>query len=610
MKLQATTAQNSYRYIWLLKRIFPYIKPVMFRIILGFLIAAPIGLLDGVTAFALKPYMDYVIGKHDLLFGGFTISYQMMAFAIPYLVVLFAAGQGVLNYFNEYLTSWTSQKITIAVKEDLFKRLVYMDSSFYDENTSGIVIARFISDPDTASKGIIDKIKDIITSVCGALGLIAVMLYSSWRLALIGVLVLGVAFLPVALIRNWIKKTSNKNIVIGGKITTNLNETYNGNKIVSSYNLQDRQLGIFKEELKQSFDVNIALVKRAGWMTPIMYTIASIGIAIVLAYGTNLIYTGKMTAGGFASFVTSLLLLYKPTKTLGRALQQLQDLFVAMGRVFELFDYKPEISNCENPVKMPPVNNGIKFEHVDFEYVKDVPVLNDINLDIKKGETLAIVGNSGGGKSTIANLIPRFYDIKSGSLKIDDIDIRTIDITDLRNNIAMVFQDNFLFSGTIRENIMLGNKKATEEELQTAIHSAHLDEMIAELPNGIDTTLTERGVTLSGGQRQRVAIARAIIKNAPIVILDEATSALDNESEAIVQLALDNLIKDKTVILIAHRFTTIKNANRIAVINEGKIVELGTHEELMNIPEGEYKHLYEMQFRESDKNNTEEGKNE
>lgn len=610
MKLQATTAQNSYRYIWLLKRIFPYIKPVMFRIILGFLIAAPIGLLDGVTAFALKPYMDYVIGKHDLLFWGFTISYQMMAFAIPYLIVLFAAGQGILNYFNEYLTSWTSQKITIAVKEDLFKRLVYMDSSFYDENTSGIVIARFISDPDLASRGIIDKIKDIITSVCGALGLIAVMLYSSWRLALIGVLVLGVAFLPVALIRNWIKKTSNKNIVIGGKITTNLNETYNGNKIVSSYNLQDRQLGIFKEELKQSFDVNIALVKRAGWMTPIMYTIASVGIAIVLAYGTNLIYTGKMTAGGFASFVTSLLLLYKPTKTLGRALQQLQDLFVAMGRVFELFDYKPEISNCENPVKMPPVNNGIKFEHVDFEYVKDVPVLNDINLDIKKGETLAIVGNSGGGKSTIANLIPRFYDIKSGSLKIDDIDIRTIDITDLRNNIAMVFQDNFLFSGTIRENIMLGNKNATEEELQTAIHSAHLDEMIAELPNGIDTTLTERGVTLSGGQRQRVAIARAIIKNAPIVILDEATSALDNESEAIVQLALDNLIKDKTVILIAHRFTTIKNANRIAVINEGKIVELGTHEELMNIPEGEYKHLYEMQFRESDKNNTEEGKNE
>ena len=328
-----------------------------------------------------------------------------------------------------------------------------------------------------------------------------------------------------------------------------------------------------------------------------MYTIASVGIAIVLAYGTNLIFTGKMTAGGFASFVTSLLLLYKPVKTLGRSLQNLQDLFVALGRVFELFDYTPQIVNKENPVKMPQIQEGIIFEHVDFEYNEGQPILKDINLKINKNETIAIVGNSGGGKSTIASLLPRFYDIKSGSIKFDNTDVRDIDLVDLRNNIAVVFQDNFLFSGTIRENIMLGNPNASEEDLQQAIKSAHLQDMIEELPNGIDTELTERGVTLSGGQRQRVAIARAMIKNAQVIILDEATSALDNESEAIVQLALDNLIQDKTVLLIAHRFTTIRNANRIAVINEGQIVELGTHDELMQIPEGEYKHLYEMQFR-------------
>ena len=385
--------------------------------------------------------------------------------------------------------------------------------------------------------------------------------------------------------------------MIGGDITTNLNETYSGNKIVCSYNLQNRQIGIFNGKLKESFDVNIALVKRAGWMTPLMYTIASVGIAIVLAYGTNLIFTGKMTAGGFASFVTSLLLLYKPVKTLGRSLQNLQDLFVALGRVFELFDYTPQIVNKENPVKMPQIQEGIIFEHVDFEYNEGQPILKDINLKINKNETIAIVGNSGGGKSTIASLLPRFYDIKSGSIKFDNTDVRDIDLVDLRNNIAVVFQDNFLFSGTIRENIMLGNSNASEEDLQQAIKSAHLQDMIEELPNGIDTELTERGVTLSGGQRQRVAIARAMIKNAQVIILDEATSALDNESEAIVQLALDNLIQDKTVLLIAHRFTTIRNANRIAVINEGQIVELGTHDELMQIPEGEYKHLYEMQFR-------------
>lgn len=597
MKLNETTAKNSYKYLWLLSRIYPYVKPVMGRIILGFIIATPIGLLDGFMAFALKPYMDYVIGQKDLVFLGITITYQMMAFCIPYAVIIFAAIQGVLNYLNNYLTDWTSQKITIAVKSDLFKKLVYMDSKFYDDNSSGIIISRFISDPDRASRGIIDQIKDVITNLFGALGLITVMLYSSWRLALIGIIVLGVAFLPVALIRNWIKKTSNKNIVIGGDITTNLNETYSGNKIVCSYNLQNRQIGIFNGKLKESFDVNIALVKRAGWMTPLMYTIASVGIAIVLAYGTNLIFTGKMTAGGFASFVTSLLLLYKPVKTLGRSLQNLQDLFVALGRVFELFDYTPQIVNKENPVKMPQIQEGITFEHVDFEYNEGQPILKDINLKINKNETIAIVGNSGGGKSTIASLLPRFYDIKSGSIKFDNTDVRDIDLVDLRNNIAVVFQDNFLFSGTIRENIMLGNPNASEEDLQQAIKSAHLQDMIEELPNGIDTELTERGVTLSGGQRQRVAIARAMIKNAQVIILDEATSALDNESEAIVQLALDNLIQDKTVLLIAHRFTTIRNANRIAVINEGQIVELGTHDELMQIPEGEYKHLYEMQFR-------------
>ena len=580
----------------------------MGRVILGFLVATPIGLLDGFMAFALKPYMDYVIGKQDLVIMGLTVTWQLMAYCIPYAVVAFAALQGVLNYLNNYLTDWTSQKITIAIKSTLFKKLVYVDSQFFDDNPSGIIISRFVQDPDNASKGIIDKIKDIITSFFGALGLICVMLYSAWRLAIVGVAVLLIAFLPILLIRNWIKKTSNKNVVITGDITTNLNETYSGNKIVSSYNLQERQYNLFVDKLNEGFRVNIALTKRAGWMSPMMYTIASVGIAIVLAYGTNLIYTGKMTAGGFASFVTSLLLLYKPVKNLGRALQQLQDYFVALGRVFELSDYEPKIVNKENAVKFPEFNEGLHFEHVNFEYKKDIPVLKDINLDIKKGETIAIVGNSGGGKSTIASLVPRFYDIKSGSIKFDNTDVRDIDLTDLRNNIAMVFQDNFLFSGSIRENVMLGNSNATEEDLMTAITAAHLQDMIAELPNGIDTQLTERGVTLSGGQRQRVAIARAMIKNAPIIILDEATSALDNESEAIVQMALDNLIKDKTVLLIAHRFTTIKNADRIAVINEGELVELGTHEELMQIENGEYKHLYEMQFSKNEE--TTEGQNE
>ncbi len=601
MKLNSTQAKNSFKYGWLMSRIWPYIKPYWFRILLTFMVAIPLGLLDGVTAFALKPFMDYVVGKQDWVFHIFsheyTLTWQLFAFLIPFLVVAFAAVQGLLRYLNEYLSAWTSQHITNDVKIDLFHKLIYMHPQFFDENSSGVIIQRYMNDPQTASAGIIDQIKTITTSLFGALGLIAVMLYSSWRLAIVGVLVLNVAFLPVALIRKRIKSASNKNMVIGGNITTNINETYSGNKVMAAYGLQERQEKDFVTQVWNSFDVNMSLTKRAGWMSPIMYLIASVGIALVLAYGTHLINSGIMTAGSFASFVTSLLLLYKPVKTLGNTLTNIQNIFVAMGRVFELFDVKPEITDAPDAIEMKSLDRDIKFENVEFEYVKDVPVIKNLNLTVNKNETLAIVGNSGGGKSTLVNLLPRFYDIKSGSIKFDDVDIRKFTLDSLRRNISMVFQDNFLYSGTIKENILMGNANATEEDLNNAIEYAHLQDVIAELPDGLETMLGERGLTLSGGQRQRVAIARAMIRKAPIVILDEATSALDNESEALVQKAIDNLMQNRTVFIIAHRLSTIKNADRIAVINEGELVELGTHDELMAIEKGSYKALYEMQFR-------------
>ncbi len=601
MKLTTTTAQNSFKYGWLLSRIFPYIKPFLGRVFLGFLVAIPVGALDGIVAFSLKPYMDYVVGQKDWMFNLFgntySVSWSDMAMAIPFGVVLFAAIQGVLRYFNSYLTDWTSQKITNSVKIALFNKLVHMDTSFYDENSSGVILTRYLGDPDTASSGIVSNIKTLVTSLFGALSLIGVMLYSSWKLACIGVLVLCIAFIPVALIRKRVKMTSNKNMIVGGNIITNFNETYSGNKVMRAYGLEERQKNEFITQIWIAFANNMSLVKRSGWMSPLMYLIASFGIAIVLGYGTHLITTGNMTAGSFASFVTSLLLLYKPVKTLGNTLTGLQSIFVAMGRVFELFDIEPSIEDKKDALTLDSINGNIEFKDVCFSYTKEHPVLKHINLKVNKNETLAIVGNSGGGKSTLINLIPRFYDVDSGAVTIDGIDIRNYTMQSLRNNISMVFQDNFLFSGSIKENILMGNPNATNEELQSAVESAHLQEMIAELPNGIDTIIGERGTTLSGGQRQRVAIARAMIKNSPIVILDEATSALDNKSEAIVQKALDNLIKNKTVFVIAHRLSTVQNADRIAVITEGELAELGTHEELMNIEHGQYRALYEMQFK-------------
>lgn len=600
-KLKDTVSKDAFRYGYLIQKIYPYIKPYWARIILNFIIAIPLGLLDGVVALSLRPYMDLVIN------GNPTVTYNIMghdiqvqagfAAIIPIGIVLFAAFQGVLKYLSHYLTDWLGQRISNALKIDLFKKLTSLDPQFYDVNSSGLVLTRFLSDPDAASKNIINNLQSFISTAFGIVGLVAVLLYNSWQLAIVGVTVMALAITPVTFIRKKIKSVSNATMVVGGNMTTNFNETFTGNKIVAAYNLQNNQNTKFEKQIHEQFDLAMSLTKRVGWMSPIMYFICSIGIALVFWYGTHLILTGALTAGSMMSFVTSLLLLYKPVKNLGNTLTGLQTTFVAMGRVFELFDLVPYIRDNKNAVELEGLNKDIYFNNVSFEYEPGLPVLKNITLRIQKNETIALVGNSGGGKSTLVNLIPRFYDVTQGSLEFDGIDIRNYTLKSLRKQISFVFQDNYLFSGTIKENILMGNENASDEDIKKVVEMAHLTEFISTLENGIDTTVGERGTTLSGGQRQRVAIARAMLKDAPIVILDEATSALDNESEAIVQKALDNLIQNKTVFVIAHRLSTIKNADRIAVINEGELAELGTHDELMNIADGKYKHLYEMQFK-------------
>ena len=600
-KLKDTMSKDAFNYKYLLGKIFPYIKPVLPRAIINLIIAVPLGLLDGVVALALKPYLDFVVNgnpEHTWNFFGISIHSQaFLAAIIPFGIVGFALFQGVLKYLSNYLTDWTGQKISMSLKKDLFKKLTSMDPQFFDVNSSGIVLTRFLSDPDTASKNIIDMLKSFIATFFGLIGLVGVLLYNSWKLAIIGVTIMAIAITPVTLIRKRIKKVSNATMVVGGNMTTNFNETFAGNKIMTAYNLQEDQNQKFDNQILEQFHLAMSLTKRVGWMSPIMYFVCSIGIALVMAYGNHLILSGQMTAGSFASFVTSLLLLYKPTKTLGNTLTNLQGVFVAMSRVFELFDLKPQIHSPANPVKLNGLNSSIDFKNVNFEYEQDTPVLKDFSLHVNKGETIALVGNSGGGKSTVVSLLPRFYDVTSGEIDFDGVDIRNFNLDELRQNISFVFQDNFLFSGTIKENILMGNEHATEEEIKKVVAMAHLDEFAHSLENGLDTFVGERGTTLSGGQRQRVAIARAMLKDAPIVILDEATSALDNKSEAIVQKALDNLIQNKTVFVIAHRLSTIKNADRIAVVDEGRLAELGTHEELMNIENGKYRYLYEMQFK-------------
>ena len=596
MKLNEIQTNSAFDYKFLLKRMFPYIKPFLFRIFIAFFLAVPLGLLDGATAFVLKPYIDVVVNGNELVYFGYTLTRDVLSIIIPPGIVLFAAFQGVLRYLNTYLSDWISIKIANSVKVDLFKKLVFLDSKFYDENSSGLVISRFLGDPDAASRQLINSIKTLITSFTSALGLIFVLLYNSWELAVVGVFVLICAFLPMTFLRKKIKEVSNKGTVVGGDITTAFNETYKGNKVISGYNLQNEEYTKVKDLIRETFNLQMSLTKRTGWLSPIMYIIASLGIAFVMLVGNKLIISGRLTTGSFASFITSLLLLYKPVKSLGQDLTGIQGIFVAISRVFELFDFNSRIEdNGTKELDYSP--EEIEFKNVSFSYNEEKEVLHNVSFKAKKGQTIAIVGNSGGGKSTIVNLLPRFYDVTKGEILFNNENIKDFTLKSLRDSVSQVFQDNFLFTGSIKENILIGKKDATKEEIDRVIKASHLDEYVASLEHGLDSRVGENGTSLSGGQRQRIAIARAMIKNAPIVVLDEATSALDNKSEKIVQKALDNLMQDKTVFVIAHRLSTIFNADKILVMENGKLVEEGTHEELLAIQDGRYKSLYNMQFK-------------
>ncbi len=590
MKLAEVAQDRAFDYKYLYKKMYRYIKPYLFRGVLGVLIAIPAGLLETVPALAIKYYFDLGInGKNEALA-------QTILFWVPFAVIGFAFLQGILKYLNAYLNDWTAFKMSNLLKFDLFKKLLSLEPAFYDQNTSGFVMSRFLNDAGAATSGLILNLKTLITLSTSAIAFIAVLIFNSWKLSFVAVLMLGSAFLPVSLIRKHVKKVSMEQMRIGSQINSNFYETFNGNKIITSFNLQNHFFEKFKDQVIQAFNFSMGLTKRVGWLSPLMYLIASFGIAGVLWYGNILLASGELTIGGFFSFVTALLLLYKPFKSLGNTMAGMQSSFVAMNRVFDLFDIEPTIKNKENALKIDTIKNSIKFENVWFEYEENTPVLKNINLDIRIGESVALVGNSGGGKTTVANLIPRFYDVKEGSIKIDGVDVRNIEMESLRQNISIVFQDNFLFSGTIKENILLGKSNATDVEINKALKDAYLDEFVASQADGIHTEIGERGVKLSGGQKQRLAIARAMIKNTPVVILDEATSALDNKSEAVVQKAMDKLMENKTVIVIAHRLSTVQNVDKIVVANQGEIVEMGSHSELINISNGIYKGLYDMQF--------------
>lgn len=569
-----------------LTTILPYFKPYLFRTLLALLLAIPIGSLDAVIALSLKPYMDIVM-----------LNKQMQSpLYIPFLIIIFTTIQGTLNYLATYMNDWVGGKVTNDLKIDLYKKLMHQSSSFFDKQTSGKVLKGYNNDADKSCSGLLTNIKTCISRLFSSISLIAVLFYNSWMLAIIAVIALTCAMIPLMKMKSTIKGVYNKSEGENAKVLTTYNEAFAGNKIIAAYNLYDLKKSQFNKLVNTVFGLRIKITQHIGWLSPLMHIIVSCGIGAVIGLGSYLIVQGKLTAGQFVSFITALIMLYTPIKGLGNNAKSMTTCLCAMERVVAKLDKKSGIIDKPDAINFPDFKDKITFEDINFEYKKDKPVLKNISFEVPKGETIALVGNSGGGKTTIVNLLPRFYKLKKGAIKIDGVSINDIKLNDLREHIAIVFQDNFLFEGTIRDNILLGKLDATEAELHNAIKNSYLEDFINSLENGLDTQIGERGVLLSGGQKQRIGIARAFLKNAPILILDEATSALDNQAEHIVQQAIDNLMKDRTVFVIAHRLSTIQNANRIAVINQGYLTELGTHEELLKIPNGDYKKLYNMQF--------------
>lgn len=568
------------------KKFWPFLKPYLFLTILGILLTIPVGALDAAVASFLKPFMDNVMVDKDTEF----------AYKVPFIIIGFTIVQGICIYTSNIVNSYVGSRIATNLKLALYKKLINNDSAFFDKNTSGIVLMRFCSDADTATTGLITNVKLFLSKFWSSLGLVVVLLYNSWQLSFIALGVLVFLILPMKVARKKVMKLMGLTVKASSKINSNYYETYSGIKIIKAFNLQNVIFAKFTQNIEEAFHLSMRMIRNTNWLGPAMHLVTALGVAGVLYYGLHLITTGQITSGTFVAFLAALIMLYTPIKSIGNNYVALQSALLALERIYKILDTTSYETNDGTGTKvLKDIKKEIKFNDVCFSYDGQREVLHKVSLTVPVGSKVALVGNSGGGKSTVTALIPRLYEIDSGSITIDGTDIKEFTISSLREQIAMVFQDNFLFDGTVRENLLYGKENATDAEIAFAIKSAYLDEFVKKLPQGLDTMIGERGLLLSGGQKQRLAIARAILKNAPVVILDEATSALDNKSEKVVQQALDKLMEGRTTIVIAHRLSTIMDSDKILVINDGHVVEEGSHSELL-AKNGPYSVLYNSQF--------------
>ncbi len=584
-----TVAEMSQLQLYL--RLLNYIKPYWLPFFLGVVAAIPSGSMDAAIAWLAGQGLQKIIvdGQEKLIYW------------VPILVLIVAALQGVFRFLEAFTIRLVGASAIRDLRNELFCHIEEQPLLYFQGISSGILIGRITNDVAIIENAISQTFQSLISRTTTLISLVFVLLCQSWQLSLIAVSILSFIVLPVSILSRRIRKSSRIGQEAIGDLVSVISESIQGAKIVQSFNLETYQISRFMNTNQHFFDNAMKSVRAEAMMSPILAMIGALGIAAVMwAAGWQVVHK-VMTLGSLTSFVIALLLLYSPLKNLGRINGIIQPALAAAARVFDVLDRKPELKDSEGAVELPSGSHHIEFKDVFFQYPtasSDKPsqmVLAGINLDIPAGKMFALVGLSGSGKSTLANLVPRFFDVCSGSILMDGKPLASYTINSLRSQIAIVTQDNFLFNTTVAENIRLGRLDATDEEVVAAAAAAYCHDFIMELPDQYNTKIGERGIRLSGGQQQRLAIARAFLKNAPILILDEATSSLDNESERMVQAALTNLMRGRTVMVIAHRLSTVRHADVIVVLEAGRIVEKGKHDTLANAG-GTYNRLLKAQF--------------
>lgn len=571
----------------LYKRLLQLVKPYWVRFTEAVICMIFVAALAAAYPLMVKYIFDDLIIKKDIL----------ILKLIPLALLGIVLFKGIFYYGQSYLMAYVGQRVIMDIRNRLYEHIQALSLNFFSNQATGTIMSRVTNDvalvERAASKLIADLVRESLTVVV----LISYVFYVSPKLASIAILVLPLFIYLITQFGRKLRKVSYESQTTMGNINTILQETISGIRIVKAFCMEKFEIDKFFKENRDLFNHFMRSVRVTALSSPLMEIIAVVGIALVIWYGGYEVGRGATTWGTFFSFLTAVILLYEPIKKLSGLNNQIQQALAGAERVFEIIDTKPDIVEAKDAITLPPINKEIEFQNVSFQYEDNI-VLQDINIKVRVGEIIAFAGSSGVGKTTLVNLIPRFYDTTHGSIKIDGTDIKKVTLHSLRKQIGMVTQDVILFNDTIKNNISYGRKDATEEDIIEAAKAAYAHEFIMEMPMKYDAVIGERGIKLSGGQRQRIAIARAILKNSPILILDEATSALDAESELIVQEALANLMKDRTTFVIAHRLSTIRQADKIIVLENGQIAEIGKHNELLK-KKGVYQKLHEMQFRDN-----------